>query len=87
MQSLFNAQYYAKPAGEDYVGKMYATNRIAVSAALGVATMDILMYSHPKGYLPTISRLGWWVGPAIGMASAFTTGHYLSTRIRGKDDK
>lgn len=48
---------------------------------------DVVMYSHPKGYLPTISRFMWWIGPAVGMASAFTTGTYIATNLRGKDDK
>lgn len=82
-----NSQYYAKPEGEDFAGKMFATNRIAIQAALGVAVTDIVMVSHPKGYLPTISRLMWWLGPAAGMASAFTAGTYMSTNLRGKDDK
>lgn len=87
MQSFFDAQYYAKPEGEDYVGKMCATNRYAIQGALGAASLDVIMYSHPKGYLPTIARFGWWLGPAIGMASAFTTTTYMANRLRGKDDK
>lgn len=50
-------------------------------------TMDILMYSHPKGLLPIASRFAWWLGPAVGMASAFTTGAYVSHRLRGTNDK
>lgn len=87
MQSFFKAQYYAKPAGEDYVGKMFATNRLTMSAALGCSVIDILMISHPKGFLPTAGRFMYWMGPAVGMATAFTTGAYLSTQLRGKDDK
>lgn len=88
MQNFFTAQYYAKPAGEDYVGKMFATNRLTMSAALGSSIVDILMVSHPKGYLQTASRFMYWMGPAMGMASAFTTGTFLSTKLRGgKDDK
>lgn len=34
--SLFTSQYYDKPEGEDYIGKMFATNRIAVSGAVGI---------------------------------------------------
>jgi hypothetical protein len=87
MQSILSAKYYAKPDGEDYIGKMCATNRYAIQAALGAATMDVVMYTHPKGYLPTIARFAWWLGPAVGMASAFTTGTFMANRIRGKDDK
>ena len=85
--SLFKAQYYDKPEGEDYVGKMLATNRMALQAALGLSTFDVIMYSHPKGFLQTASRFMYWMGPAVGMASAFTTGAYLANKLRGKDDK
>jgi aryl-alcohol dehydrogenase-like predicted oxidoreductase len=33
MPSFFTAQYYDKPDGEDYVGKMMASNRLAIQAA------------------------------------------------------
>lgn len=85
--SLFTSQYYDKPEGEDYVGKMLATNRIAVQGALGLGTVDIIMATKPRGILPIISRYVWWTGPAVGMASAFTTGAYMSQKLRGKNDK
>lgn len=34
--SLFKSQYYDKPDGEDYVGKMFATTRIMGATALTV---------------------------------------------------
>lgn len=45
------------------------------------------MKSHPQGFLPTVSRFAYWLGPAAGMATAFTTTTYMATRLRGKDDK
>ncbi|CRL06430.1 CLUMA_CG019458, isoform A [Clunio marinus] len=87
MQSFLTAQYYAKPDGEDYSGKMFATNRYALQAGFAAGVFDVIMYSHPKGYLPTLSRLAWYAGPAVGMASAFTTATYAATKLRGKDDK
>lgn len=107
--SVFTSQYYDKPEGEDYVGKMFATNRLACQAGLGagkksrentrnsqkfinkipfvLAVFDIIMYTHPQGFLQTTSRLAYWLGPAVGMASAFTTTAYLANKLRGKDDK
>lgn len=87
MDILTKAQYYNKPEGEDYAGKMIATNKYMLAAAIPAATMDVLMYSHPKGALATIARYGKWIGPAMGMASFFTTGVYAACKIREKDDK
>jgi len=81
--SLFKAQYYDKPEGEDYAGKMIATNRMTLAAAVLCATTDVVMVSHPKGFLPTVSRFMYWMGPAVGMASAFTTAAYVSQKLRG----
>lgn len=81
------AKYYDHPEGEDALGKVFATNRYAVCAALGVSTIDVLMVSHPKGYAPTLARYLFYGGPFIGMATAFTLGTFLFTRLREKDDK
>lgn len=87
LRNLFTAQYYAKPEGEDYIGKLAASNRHAVTAAVGVSMIDVIMVAHPKGFLPTVSRFMYWIGPAVGMATAFTTTTYAATRLRGQDDK
>lgn len=52
-----------------------------------LAVFDIVMFSHPQGFLPTASRFAYWMGPAVGMATAFTTTAYAANRLRGKDDK
>ncbi len=87
MSSLLKAKYYDHPEGEDAVGKVFATNRYAVCTALGVSTIDVLMISHPKGYAATLGRYLYFTGPFMGMATAFTLGTYMSTRLREKDDK
>lgn len=38
--SLFKSEYYDKPEGEDYVGKMVATNRLALQGGLGIGKKD-----------------------------------------------
>lgn len=85
--SLLKSKYYDHPDGEDAIGKAVVTNKYALGTALGWASIDVLMISHPKGYLPTISRYLYFTGPAIGMATAFTIGTFVSTRMRGKNDK
>lgn len=85
--SLFTSQYYDKPEGEDYAGKMLATNRMALQTATLAAATDVIMVSHSKGFLPIASRFLYWMAPAAGMASSFTTAAYVSQKIRGKNDK
>jgi NADH dehydrogenase (ubiquinone) 1 alpha subcomplex subunit 11 len=82
-----NVKYYDSPEGQDAFGKMLVTNKYALAAGLGWSTIDVLMVSHPKGYMPTLSRYVYFTVPAMGMASAFTLGTYFATKLRGKDDK
>lgn len=86
MEFITKPSYYAKPDGEDYSGKMIASNRLILMGALPFATVDMLMYSKPEGYLASAACYAKWVGPAVGMASAFTTGCYAAQHLRGKDD-
>lgn len=87
METFKAASYYKKPEGEDYTGKMIATNRHMLLAALPFASVDVLMYSKPVGYLATLARFGRWFVPAMGMATMFTTGVYAACNLRGVDDK
>uniref|UniRef100_A0A1L8EBD7 NADH dehydrogenase [ubiquinone] 1 alpha subcomplex subunit 11 n=1 Tax=Haematobia irritans TaxID=7368 RepID=A0A1L8EBD7_HAEIR len=85
--ALSKAGYYDKPEGQDCFGKMVATNTYAATAGLAWSTVDVLMLSHPKGYLPTLARFAYNTGPMMGMASAFTLATYMATNVRGKDDR
>lgn len=85
--SLLKAQYYENPEGSDAFGKIVATNKYAALTGLAWGTMDVLMVSRPKGYLPIIARYAYNVGPMMGMASAFTIGTFAATNLRGKDDR
>ncbi|XP_067634178.1 NADH dehydrogenase [ubiquinone] 1 alpha subcomplex subunit 11 [Eurosta solidaginis] len=87
MSMLKSFQYYNHPEGQDIFGKMVATNKYAAVTGLFYSVADVLMYSKPKGYLPTLGRIAYIIGPMMGMASAFTLTTYASTNIRGKDDK
>jgi NADH dehydrogenase (ubiquinone) 1 alpha subcomplex subunit 11 len=81
------AKYYDSPEGEDALGKMFVTNKYALAGGLAWSTVDVLMVSHPKGYLPTLSRYIYFTAPLMGMASAFTLGTYFGRKLRGVDDK
>ncbi|XP_055381805.1 NADH dehydrogenase [ubiquinone] 1 alpha subcomplex subunit 11 [Condylostylus longicornis] len=82
-----NSQYYDKPEGQDMSGKLIAANRFAGAAGVAWATVDVLMVSKPKGYLPTIVRFGIVTAPFLAVASSFVVGTYAATNLRGKDDK
>lgn len=84
--SLLKVQYYDKPEGQDAFGKMVATNRLALAAGLIWSTYDILFITKPKGYIKTIGRYGYFTGPFMGMATAFTMTTYTAAKLRGKDD-
>lgn len=85
--SLLKSQYYDSPEGTDAFGKIVATNKYAVLGGLAWGTIDVLMISKPKGYLPILARYAYNVGPMMGMASAFTLGTLVATNVRGKDDR
>lgn len=84
---LVKNQYYDKPDGQDYAGKMLVTNQYAAVTGLGIATYDVVLYTKPKGLSSIIGRYAFHVGPAMGMATAFTTVTYAATKLRGKDDR
>lgn len=84
--SLLKLQYYDKPEGQDAFGKMVATNRYAFFAGLITSTYDVLFISKPQGYFNTIARYGYFTGPFMGMATAFTMTTYTTAKLRGKDD-
>lgn len=86
MASLIKRKYYDHPDGEDIIGKMIATNKWAVAVGVAFSTVDVLLYSHTKGYTATLARYVKFTGPLVGIASAFTLGTFMTTRFRGKDD-
>lgn len=86
MEFLLKHKYYNRPDGEDFFGKMVATNKYMIGMSIPAATMDVLLFSHTKGTLATMAGYAKWIGPAAGMASAFTVGTYMACSLRGKDD-
>ncbi|CAH1958225.1 unnamed protein product [Acanthoscelides obtectus] len=51
-----------------------------------IGTADVLLYSHPKGYLETLGRYGYMSFPIIGATTAFVCTTNAAASIRGKDD-
>lgn len=54
---------------------------------MGAAVTDILLLSHPKGYLQTAGRFVHYMGPMTAMAAAFAGTVCIATSVRGKDDR
>lgn len=84
---MLNYKYYDTPEGSDIFKKTFVTSKYAAIAGFGAASFDVLMYSHPKGAVKTIGRYAWYLGPLVGMATAFTLTANVSQNIRGKNDK
>ncbi|XP_014365708.2 NADH dehydrogenase [ubiquinone] 1 alpha subcomplex subunit 11 [Papilio machaon] len=84
--SLLTYKYYDTPEGEDIYKKVFVTGKYATLTGLAVASFDVLMFSHPKGILNTTGRYMFYLGPLVGMATAFTVTANVAQKIRGKND-
>lgn len=79
-------KYYDTPKGEDILKKLWISTKLAGSAGLMWSTIDVILNSKPKGYLPTIGRYMYITGPFIGMAGAYTVTSNVAASLRKKDD-
>ncbi|KAK7864964.1 hypothetical protein R5R35_004946 [Gryllus longicercus] len=79
-------KYYDSPEGEDCFKKLWFTTKIAAAAGLTWSTLDVILHSHPQGYVQTVARYGHFTLPFIGIAAAFTTTVCVATSVRKKDD-
>ncbi|XP_053614628.1 NADH dehydrogenase [ubiquinone] 1 alpha subcomplex subunit 11 [Plodia interpunctella] len=84
---MLSYKYYDSPEGQDIFKKTFVTSKYAAITGLTAASFDVLMYSHPKGFVNTIGRYAWFIGPMVGMAAAFTVTTNVAQNIRGKNDK
>ncbi|CAH0401132.1 unnamed protein product [Chilo suppressalis] len=84
---MLSYKYYDSPEGHDIYKKAFVTSKYAALSGFGAATFDVLMYSHPKGIINTAGRYLWYLGPLVGMASAFSVTANVAQNIRGKNDK
>lgn len=80
-------KYFDTPDGQDIFKKLWIVLKPASMVALAVSTLDVMLYSHPKGYLPTLGRFVYISTPILSMSTAFVATTNLSASIRGKDDK
>ncbi|XP_021195467.2 NADH dehydrogenase [ubiquinone] 1 alpha subcomplex subunit 11 [Helicoverpa armigera] len=87
MSQLLKYKYYDTPEGQDIFMKTFAASKYAALSGVTLGTLDILMYSHPKGFASTVGRMAWFVGPLVGMAAGFTVTTNAVQNIRGKNDK
>lgn len=80
-------KYYDSPEGEDCLKKLaYVTKYCGIYGFIG-STIDILLYSHPKGYGSIVGRYAYITFPIMGMGAAFTAATCAATNLRKKDDK
>lgn len=79
-------KYYDTPMGQDSLKKLWITTKLAGTGGLAWSTIDVMLNSKPKGYLPTIGRYIYITGPFIGIAGAFSITANAAANFRGKDD-
>lgn len=87
MSQLLKYKYYDTPEGQDIFLKTVALGKYAALAGVAAASLDVLMFSHPKGFAATAGRFGWYIGPLFGMAAGYVVTHNAVQNIRGKNDK
>lgn len=86
-KELKEYKYFDTPDGEDVFKKLWVILKPASLFALAVSTVDVMLYSHPRGYLPTLGRFIYVSTPILSMATVFVATTNLSASIRHKDDK
>lgn len=79
--------YYKAPDGEEVLEKLTHVLKPATVIGLGLASLDVGLYSHPKTYLHALGRYLYITAPVIGIAGTFVIASNLSGSIRKKDDK
>ncbi|KAI5634941.1 NADH dehydrogenase [Phthorimaea operculella] len=80
------ARYYDTPDGCDVPTKVMVTARYGVLAGLVISTYDVLMYSHPVGLGPLISRYLVHTLPLAAMGATFAAVANGVQIARNKDD-
>lgn len=78
--------YYDTPEGQDCDKKLWNVLENCALYGLMGSTVDVIMYSHPKGYLPTLGRYAYITLPFMGMGASFVITTCMATNLRKKDD-
>lgn len=90
MLDLFNRSstynYYKAPDGEEVLEKLVYIMKPATVIGLGLASLDVGLYSHPKTYTQALGRFAYISAPVLGIAGTFVIASNLSGSIRKKDD-
>lgn len=79
--------YFDTPDGQDVWDKFLAVIKPTALVALGISTADVMLYSHPKGYLQTLGRYAYITAPILGAATVFVVTTNVLTNLRNQDDK
>lgn len=80
-------QYYAKPEGQDPVNKLMGLAKYGIINGTFISVIDACLYSKCQNTPQFLNTFGYWVVPMTGICLAFSAITYISTSIRGKDDK
>ncbi|XP_044263317.1 uncharacterized protein LOC123010470 [Tribolium madens] len=79
--------YCSSPDGEDVLQKFGVIAKPVALTAFAFSTIDVMLHSHPKGYMQTIARYCHCSWPIFGAATAFVIGSNLAGSLRKKDDR
>ncbi|KAJ8967421.1 hypothetical protein NQ314_002928 [Rhamnusium bicolor] len=79
-------RYFDSPDGEDIFKKLWVVLKPTVATAFGISTADVMLYSHPKGYVQTLSRYAYIGAPVIGVSTVFVCATNIAASLRKKDD-
>ncbi|KAK5647741.1 hypothetical protein RI129_002633 [Pyrocoelia pectoralis] len=79
--------YFDYPDGENLGKKLWITVKNTAAVSAGISIVDVLLYSHPKGYAATLGRIASISAPIIGLSSIFVVITNQAANYRKKDDK
>ncbi|XP_042877195.1 NADH dehydrogenase [ubiquinone] 1 alpha subcomplex subunit 11-like [Penaeus japonicus] len=79
--------YSDHPDGKECFEKIWACTKYSGLLGLVVSTYDVLMFTKPQGYVPTLGAYVRSTVPLAGAGAAFAAVTCASTALRGKDDK
>lgn len=80
-------KYSDIPDGEQLPKKLWIVLKKTSVFAVALSTVDVLLHSHPKGYVPTLYRYFYISIPILATSSSFVVVSNLAANRRGKDDE
>ncbi|KAG5891675.1 hypothetical protein JTB14_020093 [Gonioctena quinquepunctata] len=79
--------YFDTPDGQDVVKKLLYVWKPTSLVAFAAGTFDVIAWTQPKGYLPTLGRFVYLGAPIFGTTTAFVLTTNIAASLRKKDDK